>query len=103
MNTLLALPFSDFYFDLIKKGIYREDYWQKFVLDPVPNYLLPSWRGEEMDKVFIDIRDEIMKKYYLSPSLITREAFNDIIHFDFGKLSRKIKIGFDIFFDRAKT
>ena len=103
MNTLLALPFSDLYFELIKKGIYKEDHWRNFVLNPVPNYCLPSWRGEDKDKIFIDIRDEIMKKFYLSPSFIAREVFNDVIHFDYKKLIRKYKIGKDMIFSKTAS
>ena len=101
MNTLLALPFSDLYFELIKNSIYKKDYWRDFVLNPAPDYLLPSWRGEEMDRVFIGIRDEIMKKFYLSPSFIAREVIDDIINLNFSKLTKKVKVGFDILFDRA--
>lgn len=103
LNTLIALPFSDFYFELLKKGIYQEDYWRNFVLNPVPNFMLPSWRGEEMDRVLLNIRDDMMKRFYLSPSFVAGEVINDLAHFDFEKLGRKIKIGLDMAFNKLKT
>lgn len=100
MNTLLALPFSDIYFELMKKGIYKEDHWRNFVLNPVPNFCLPSWRGEGKDKDFLDVRDKMMRQFYLSPFFITREVFNDVIHLDCNKLIRKLKIGKDMIFSK---
>lgn len=93
MNTLLPVPFSEFYFELIKKGIYERDYWREFVLNPVKDFRLPSWRGDTMDKVFMDIRDGLMREFYLSPSFVIKEAWNDVTHLRFSQLSRKIGIG----------
>lgn len=103
MNSLLALPFSDFYFELVRKGIYKKDYWREFVLSPTPDYVLPSWRGEEMDQILINIRDKMMKNFYLSPSFVTREAFHDIVNLDFHKLNRKIKMGLSLMFNKATS
>ncbi len=99
MNTLFALPFSDFYFELIKKGIYKEDHWNKFVLDPKPGYSLPSWRGEKLDRAFISIRGELMKKFYLNPSFIAKEVIQDTSHLSFKKLGRKVGLGLKMAFN----
>jgi len=103
MNTLLALPFSDFYFELIRKGFYKKDYWREFVLTPVPNYLLPSWRGEEMDQVLIDIRDKMMKEFYLSPAFVIKEIYNDVSHLRFRQLGRKIDMGLKMIFGQSQS
>jgi len=103
MNALIALPFSDFYFELLKKEVYREDHWKNYVLRPIPDYRLPSWRGERLDEVFLNLRDELMKKFYLSPSFVAREIVKDVTALDFAKLGRKMKLGFDWTFGRIRS
>lgn len=93
MNTLLAVPFSNLYFDLVKRGIYKKDYWREYVLNPVKDYMLPSWRGDDMDQAFMNIRDQLMKEFYLSPAFVLREAYNDITSLRFKQLGRKVKMG----------
>lgn len=93
MNTLLPVPFSDFYFDLVKQGTYEKDHWREFVLNPVKDFRLPSWRGDNMDKLFMEIRDGLMREFYLAPSFVIKEAFNDITHMRFSQLGRKIGMG----------
>ncbi len=93
MNTLLAAPHTDMYYDLVKDGTYKKDYWREFVLNPTPDFLLPSWRGEELDQRFMDIRDQIMRDFYLSPSFVAKEVYQDIANLRFSQLSRKISLG----------
>ena len=93
MNSLIALPFSNLYFDLIKRGVYEKDHWREFVLNPSFEYMLPSWRGERLDQEFMDLRDTIMRDFYLSPSFVLREFARDVAHLDFGKLGRKVGMG----------
>lgn len=102
INSLLASPDCNFYYELMEKGIFKEDYWKKFVLNPTADYSLPSWRGEEMDRTFMDIRDEIMRNFYLAPNFVAREIFYDVTHFGFNKLVRKIKIGLKIMLQSGK-
>lgn len=103
MNSLLALPFSNLYLDLVKRGVYDKDYWREYVLNPTKEYMLPSWRKEGEEQAFIDVRDKLMKEFYLSPSFVTKEIINDVAHFNFKKLSRKVKIGLEMIFNKAKT
>ncbi len=93
MNTLLAAPHTDMYYDLIKDGTFKKDYWREFVLNPTPDFLLPSWRGEELDQKFMDVRDQIMKDFYLSPSFVIKETYQDIANLRFSQLLRKINLG----------
>ncbi|MDH4161409.1 MAG: B12-binding domain-containing radical SAM protein [Nitrospirota bacterium] len=93
MNTLLPVPFSDFYFELVKSGVYDRDHWQEFVLHPVKDFRLPSWRGDALDRAFTDIRDGLMREFYLAPSFVAKEAWSDITHLRFGQLGRKIGMG----------
>jgi hypothetical protein len=55
--------------------------------------MLPSWRGERLDQEFMDLRDTIMRDFYLSPSFVLREFARDVAHLDFGKLGRKVGMG----------
>jgi radical SAM superfamily enzyme YgiQ (UPF0313 family) len=101
LNTLAPTAFSNFYFELIEKGIYKEDHWLDFVLNPVRDFALPSWRGREKDEAFNEIRDEIMRRFYLSPSFVAKELFSDIIHGDYGKLFRKFQAAQEMIQDKA--
>jgi radical SAM superfamily enzyme YgiQ (UPF0313 family) len=93
INTLLPVPFSDFYFSLVKQGIYEKDHWRDFVLNPVRDFRLPSWRGDANDKLFMDIRDGLMREFYLSPSFVAKEVWNDLANLRLSQLGRKIGIG----------
>lgn len=93
MNTLLPVPFSDFYFSLVRQGVYRKDYWREQVLSPVRDFTLPSWRGEELDRAFQQVRDGLMKEFYLSAPFVLQETVRDIAGLRFGQLGRKIQMG----------
>ncbi len=103
MNSLIALPFSNFYLDLVKRGIFDKDYWHEYVLHPTSEYMLPSWREERMDQMFMDMRDRLMKEFYLAPGFVLKEAGRDIAHFKFQQLSGKIGMGVKMLFGKAKS
>lgn len=98
MNSLIPLPFSNFYNDLVKDGVYEKDHWKEFVLNPTFEYMLPSWRDAKLDQEYMDLRDKIMRDFYLSPSFVFNELFKDISHMEFKKLGKKIGFGMQMLF-----
>lgn len=103
MNSLLAFPFSNFYLDLVRRGVYDKDHWQQYVLCPTKEYMLPSWRREGMEQAFMDVRDKIMKEFYLTPSFVFKEACYDISHFRYKQLKNKINMGMKMLFNSTKS
>lgn len=103
INLLLPVAFSDFYNDLVGSGTYKRDYWREHVLDPVRDFALPSWRGDALDRAFKDVRDGLMKDFYLSPSFVLKEAARDISSMRFRQLARKIHLGLRMQFNAVRT
>ena len=103
MNTLLAVAFSNLYLDLVKKGVFARDYWREYVLNPVNEYMLPSWRGDKMDQAFIDTRDQLMKEFYLSPKFVLKEVYNDVKSLRFKQLKRKVAMGLKMALNKVKS
>ncbi len=103
MNSLLALPFSDLYLDLVKSGVYDRDHWRDYVLCPTKEYMLPSWRKEGMEQAFIDIRDKLMKEFYLAPGFVFKEVCYELSHFRYKQLKNKISMGMKMLFNSPKS
>jgi anaerobic magnesium-protoporphyrin IX monomethyl ester cyclase len=40
-NILMPMPNTTYYDDLLKDGIYKQDYWQEYVENPVRDFVLP--------------------------------------------------------------
>lgn len=103
VNLLLPVAFSDFYNDLVSSGTYQRDYWREHVLSPGRDFTLPSWRGEALDRAFKEVRDGLMKDFYLAPAFVMKEAARDIAGLRFRQLARKIHIGLKMGFNAVRS
>jgi hypothetical protein len=43
----MPMPNTSYYDDLLKDGIYKQDYWQEYVERPVPDFILPFPYGAD--------------------------------------------------------
>jgi radical SAM superfamily enzyme YgiQ (UPF0313 family) len=73
VNVLYPTAKSEFYYDLLKKGIYKKDYWHEFVKHPVRDFQLPLCRSPELQQELIELVDDMHRKFYLSPRFIIND------------------------------
>ncbi|MEO5362812.1 MAG: B12-binding domain-containing radical SAM protein [Magnetococcus sp. DMHC-8] len=45
-NILTPLSETEYYFDLLKKGMFKTNFWQEFVRDPVRDFVIPQHRTQ---------------------------------------------------------
>lgn len=73
MNILFPLVMTDFYYELLKDGKLKEDYWAKYLKDPAQNFSIPLWRDQAEEDKLIDLVDKINRKFYFSPTFIIND------------------------------
>lgn len=89
-NILFPLPGSKFYYELLKKGVLKDDFWAKFVKNPEIAFDMPSIRAKGEDGTLIDFVNGLNRKFYFSPRFI----FNNLGKiFKTNNLSRCISTG----------
>jgi len=47
INILQPLPDTEYYRDLLREGVYKRDYWQEFIQNPTPDFIVPFPYGEK--------------------------------------------------------
>lgn len=58
-NILFPEPDTPYYFELLKDGTYKKDYWKEFMENPTPYFEIPYPYGEERRKEVVAYVDEI--------------------------------------------
>jgi radical SAM superfamily enzyme YgiQ (UPF0313 family) len=76
LTILTPFPGTEIYFDGLKRGIIKEDYWKKFADNPTPDFISPHW-----DEIFSrdELNDLLTKGYrsfYLRPQYILNRFFS---------------------------
>lgn len=98
VNILYPIPKSEFYSDLLKKGIFKEDHWKNFIKNPVRDFELALCRSPELQDELKELCDKIHKKFYFSPRFI----INDLRRTSSFKMLRlKAKIAMKLFLKTA--
>ncbi|GBE05732.1 MAG TPA: radical SAM protein [Nitrospirae bacterium] len=100
MTILTPFPGTKIYFDGLKNGIIRKDYWKEFAEDPKPDFIPPHW-----DELFSrnELNDLLVKGYkgfYIRPSYILKRigALRS-----FSELKKKAAAGLKVFFMKQFT
>ncbi len=62
-NILFPEPDTDYYYSLLKDGIYKKDYWKEFMKNPTPYYEIPYPYGEEKKKEIIKYVNNLIKEF----------------------------------------
>ncbi|MFA5029382.1 MAG: flippase-like domain-containing protein [Patescibacteria group bacterium] len=63
---------TDLYLMGKKEGVFKEDFWQKFALDPKPDFLPPVWDETFSRKELFSMVIAAYRSYYLAPRYILR-------------------------------
>ncbi|MGN7613674.1 B12-binding domain-containing radical SAM protein [Magnetococcales bacterium HHB-1] len=64
-NVLTPLSETAYYQDLLKRGVFKRDFWQDFIENPVRDFQIPSHRSEEEEQMLADTLT-----HYLSLSFV---------------------------------
>jgi anaerobic magnesium-protoporphyrin IX monomethyl ester cyclase len=62
-NILMALPNTKYYDDLLRDGVYDRDYWQEYVENPVPDFMLPFPFGEARHRENVAFVTELIEEF----------------------------------------
>jgi len=62
-HVLFPQPNTGYYFELLNKGTFKEDYWKKYMEGPTPNYELPYPFGEEYKNEIWNFMEDLKKEF----------------------------------------
>lgn len=71
-NVLFPLPGSEFYYELLKNGSLKEDFWDNFVRNPSPDFKVPLFRAASKERLYINFVNNLNRRFYFSPSFIIK-------------------------------
>jgi len=95
LTILTPFPGTKIYFDGLKNGIIKKDYWREFAMNPISGFTPPHW-GENFSK---DELDDLLVKGYKSFYLRPKYVFKRILRLkNFAEFKKKAKAGLKVVF-----
>lgn len=95
MTILTPFPGTEIYFNGLKKGIIKKDYWREFAENPASDFIPPHWdenfSKEELNALLV----KGYKSFYLRPIYVLRRL-SKLNSFD--EFKKKAKAGIKVFF-----
>lgn len=67
-NILYPSSHTQYYFSLLKEGIFKRDYWQEFAENPIPDFELPFPRSKSLHKELQDTVQSYINEFYRETS-----------------------------------
>lgn len=94
ITILTPFPGTKIYFDGLKTGIIKKDYWREFAENPTTDFIPPHW-----DEIFSrdelnDLLSEGYRKFYIRPSYILKRITELR---SIGELKKKARAGIKVF------
>lgn len=93
----VTVPYAgtEIYFEGLRRGIIPYDYWIDYAKRPVPNFTLPYFWEEFLNKEqLLKMRDEATRKFYFRPKYLWRELRKVS---SLNELKRKAKMALNVF------
>jgi len=83
------------YEDGLKQGVIPVDYWLEFAKHPTPNFVVPYFWEEHLNKrQLLDIRDEATRSFYFRPKYVLKQLRQTA---SFGEIRRKGAMALGLF------
>jgi len=79
-NILCPLPKTAYYQSLLEDGTFKEDFWAKFVRNPVPDFKIPYPRSEEEQKALVRLADDFGRRFYFNPAFVLKEVWKSLLY-----------------------
>lgn len=104
----VTVPYAgtEMYDDGLKSGVIPEDYWLAFAKNPEPNFVVPYFWEEFLNKAqLLSIRDEATRSFYFRPRYVLKQLRRTR---SFGEIRRKGSMAFGllqatVFSGRSRT
>jgi hypothetical protein len=93
----VTVPYAgtEMYADGLAKGIIPHDYWLDFARQPSPNFVVPYFWEEHLNKEqLLKIRDEATRAFYFRPKYIVKQLRQSG---SIGEIRRKGAMAFGLF------
>jgi anaerobic magnesium-protoporphyrin IX monomethyl ester cyclase len=93
----VTVPYAgtEIYTEGLKQGVIPHDYWLDFAKKPTPNFVVPYFWEEHLNKEqLIDIRDEATRSFYFRPKYVLRQLRQTS---SLGEIRRKGAMAFGLF------
>jgi anaerobic magnesium-protoporphyrin IX monomethyl ester cyclase len=93
----VTVPYAgtEMYEDGLKQGVIPVDYWLEFAKKPTPNFVVPHFWEEHLNKrQLLDIRDEATRSFYFRPKYVLKQLRQSA---SFGEVRRKGAMAFGLF------
>ncbi|MEE9613353.1 MAG: radical SAM protein, partial [Thermodesulfobacteriota bacterium] len=94
MTILTPFPATRIYYDGLKSGVIKKDYWREFAEEPTPEFVPPHWgeifTREELGELLV----KGYRDFYLRPSYILKRITKVR---SFGELKKKAAAGLKVF------
>lgn len=92
-NILFPLAGTAFYYELLRSGKLKDDFWARYIKNPTPDFRIPNFRTPHEDEILIKFVNNLNRKFYLSPRFMYGNLPKIIRR---GTLLRSIKTGLQI-------
>jgi radical SAM superfamily enzyme YgiQ (UPF0313 family) len=93
----VTVPYAgtEMYEDGLKQGVIPVDYWLEFAKHPTPNFVVPYFWEEHLNKKqLLDIRDEATRAFYFRPKYVLKQLRHTA---SIGEIRRKGAMAFGLF------
>ncbi len=92
-TILTPFPGTEVYKLALSKGIYKEDHWRAFALNPKPGFEPKYWEENFTRDELKGLLADVYKSFYVRPGYIARGMLKIR---SFGELKRKLKAGLKV-------
>jgi len=79
-NVLCPFPRTAYYQSLLEQGALKEDFWAKFIRNPIPDFETPCPWSEEERKELIELSDNYSRRFYFNPLFILKEIWRSLFY-----------------------
>lgn len=93
VTTLCPFPATAIYFQGLRKGVIRKDYWREFASNPTPDFQPPYWEENLSREELLELIGHAYKSFYTRPKYIFRELVKVR---SLGEFERKVKAGLKV-------
>ena len=62
-NILFPEPCTEYYYQLLRDGVFKRDYWKEYMADPTPGYELPYPYGKHRKEQILNVTQGLIDEF----------------------------------------